>query len=184
VPSPPAAASDRLATHLTETAALIDARIEQLADAVVRDRPGWARSLGNPPEDPERYAAWRRQIKIIAAYRDQQRITVNDPRHILGPYPDPDHSAFVAHRHANQAVQTARALAETEEARASTVETDSMRISDVTRDSMQSLRSLRTADRSRVPELRRSRQQANPTLLEPHHAPHRQASHRDLGPRN
>ena len=70
VPSPPEAASDRLATYLTEAAASIDARVEQLADAVVRDRPGWARSLGNSPEDPERYAVWRRQIKIIAAYRD------------------------------------------------------------------------------------------------------------------
>ena len=125
VPSPPEAASDRLATYQTEAAAVIDARIEQLGDAVVRDRPGWARSLGNPPEDPERHAAWRQQIEIIAAYRDQQRITIDDPRHILGPYLDPDHSAFVAHEHAAQAVQTARGLAETEQARASTVDTHS-----------------------------------------------------------
>jgi hypothetical protein len=182
VPSPPEAASDRLATYLTEAAALIDARVEQLADAVVRDRPGWARSLGKPPGDPERYAAWRRQIEIIGAYRDQQRITIDDPRHILGPYLDPDHSAFVAHRHAAQAVQTARGLIEIEQAQASTVGTDSRPIGDAPRNRRQPDRSLQTAERSRAPEWGQS-QQALATLLGPCHAPHQQGSHRDLAPR-
>ena len=84
LPSPPETPSDPLATYLTEAAALIGTRAEMLADAVVRDAPGWAMSLGVPPEDPERYALWRRQVEIIAAYRDQQRITLDDPRHILG----------------------------------------------------------------------------------------------------
>jgi hypothetical protein len=173
VPSPPKDASDRLAAYLNEGAALIDARVEQLADAVIRDRPGWARSLGNPPEDPERYAAWRRQIEIIAAYRDQQNVTINDPRHILGPYLDPDHSAFVAHGHATQAVQTARGLAETERARASSFDTDSGPISQVSRNRTQSDRALQTAERF-PSEMRRP--QSHPRLLEPHPAPSRQAS--------
>jgi len=183
VPSPPEAASDRLAAYLTEAAASIDARVEQLANAVVRDRPGWARSLGDPPEDPGRYAAWRRQVKIIAAYRDQQRITIDDPRHILGPYLDPDHSAFVAHGHATLAVQTARGLAEAKQARASNFGTDSGPISEVPRNRTQSDRALQTAERSQASEMRRPQQQAQPRLLEPHHAPHERAGHHDLGPR-
>ena len=183
VPSPPEAASDRLATYLIEAAAEIDARIEQLADAVVRDRPGWATPLGRPPQDPERNEIWRQQIEIIAAYRDQQRVAIDDPRQILGPYPDPEHSAFAAHRHAAQAMQTARALAETEQPNASSVDTHSARDSDAPYNSLQPNRSSRTSERLRASELRSSRQQADPTLLEPRHAPHQQASHSGLDPR-
>ena len=178
LPSPPETPSDPLATYLTEAAALIGTRADMLADAVVRDAPGWAMSLGVPPEDPERYALWRRQVEIIAAYRDQQRITLDDPRHILGPFPDPDHSAFVAHGHATQAVQTARALAGNERARASTVDTGSG--SDVPRNSARSRRSLQTATRPRASEAQPS-PRARPALSGPHQAP--QTGHRDLSPR-
>jgi hypothetical protein len=182
VPSPPKDAGDRLAAYLNEGAALIDARVEQLADAVIRHRPGWARSLGNPPEDHERYAAWRRQIKIIAAYRDQQRITTNDPRHVLGPYPDPDHPAFVTHRHASQAVRAAQSLAEIGPGHASTADTHPTPVSAVLRQRTKSAGSSASAKPPRVSELRRSQQQALPMPLELHHSPQRQTSHYDIGP--
>jgi len=181
-PSPPQA-GDRLATYLAEAAALIDARVEQLADLVIRDRPGWARLLGDPPGDPERYAAWRRQIEIVAAYRDQQRITIDDPRHVLGPYLDPDHSAFVARRHASHAVQTARGLAEPAQARASTVGTDFGPTSDVPLIRTQTSRSSQTAERSRASEMYLPRQQTRLAPLDRRPAQHQQTSYRDLGPR-
>lgn len=182
VPSPPEAASDPLATYLYEAAALIRARVEQLADAVIRDRPYWARWLGSSPKGPERYARWRRQIEIIAAYRDQQRITTADPRHILGPYPDPDHSAFVAHRLAAQAIQSARALVGNEQARASTFDTDSRPIGDAPRRQADS--SSQTTECSPGSEMRRYQQHIQRPPLEHHQDLHHRAGHLARGPQH
>jgi hypothetical protein len=39
----------------------------------------------------------RHHTGIIAAYRDQYQITTDDPRQILGPYPEPGHAGHATY---------------------------------------------------------------------------------------
>jgi conjugative relaxase-like TrwC/TraI family protein len=125
-PSPPAAATsgDQLASYLNESFALISTRVAQLAETVISAPPAWLTSLGTPPEEPEHRAAWQASVTIIAAYRDQHRITTDDPRHPLGPHPDPANSGYHAHQHATQAIRIARHLSNSEPEQSVTLHAD------------------------------------------------------------
>lgn len=77
------------ARYLNDAAALITARIRELADTAVRHRPPWMSLLGQPPANPEHAREWLRHVGVIAAYREQHKVTSDDPRQVLGPYAEP-----------------------------------------------------------------------------------------------
>ena len=83
-------AADGPMTHdmrqaLDERRELIETRAEAVLDTA-RDSGGvWTRLLGEPPRDPRKTAAWRRNARTIAAYRDRYGITEDTP---LGMAPE------------------------------------------------------------------------------------------------
>jgi hypothetical protein len=67
--------------------------------------------LGQPPADPEAERQWLSHVAVIAAYRDQQKVTSNDPRQVLGPYPESGRAGHRSYWHAAESVLAARRLA-------------------------------------------------------------------------
>jgi conjugative relaxase-like TrwC/TraI family protein len=114
--------STSLSAYLNDAAALITARISYLADAAVRHRPPWMNLLGVQPDDPVRAHEWLRHIGVIAAYRDQHKVTSDDPRQVLGAYAEPGHAGHAAYSHAAESVLAARRLAGLEPASAAVSE--------------------------------------------------------------
>ena len=104
-------ASVPLRAYLDDAAALITARVNDLADTAVRQRPPWMSLLGLQPADPGHAREWFRHVAVVVAYRDQQTITTDDPRQVLGPYTERDHAGHEAYWHAAEAVLAARCLA-------------------------------------------------------------------------
>jgi conjugative relaxase-like TrwC/TraI family protein len=100
-----------LARYLDDAANLITARVRALASNAERDQPAWATLLGQPPPDSTQREQWRHHVAIIAAYRDQYQITTDDPRQVLGPYPEPGHAGHTAYWHAVDSVVAARRVA-------------------------------------------------------------------------
>ena len=115
IPSPRQEPTDGEAATLTAylgvAAALITARVSDLADTVIRLRPPWTSGLGQQPADPDRACRWRRHVGVIAAYRDQFKIATDDPRQVLGPYAETGHAGHRAYWHAAESVLAARRLA-------------------------------------------------------------------------
>lgn len=100
-----------LAAYLDDAAALINARVIDLADTAIRFRQPWTSALGQQPADPGRAREWRRHVGVIAAYRDQHKITTEDPRQVLGPYTETRRAGHRAYWHAAESVLAARRLA-------------------------------------------------------------------------
>ena len=100
-----------LTAYLDDAAALITTRVTDLADTAIRFRPPWTSALGQQPADPGRAREWRRHVGVIAAYRDQHKITTDDPRQILGPYAETGRAGHRAYWHAAESVLAARRLA-------------------------------------------------------------------------
>jgi hypothetical protein len=67
-------------------------------------------SLGQSPADPERNRQWQAQVAIVAAYREQFKVTTDDPAHILGPHAEPGTPARKPYWHAAESVIAARRL--------------------------------------------------------------------------
>ncbi len=115
VPGPRQDRADALAAPLTaylgDAAALITARVTDLADTAIGFCQPWTSALGQQPADPGRAHQWRRHIGVIAAYRDQHKITSDDPRQILGPYAETGRAGHKAYWHAAESVLAARRLA-------------------------------------------------------------------------
>lgn len=64
---------------LDERRDLMEARASALvASAVARDS-AWLRELGKEPREPSAAASWRRQARIVAAYRDRYRAGGDGP---------------------------------------------------------------------------------------------------------
>lgn len=103
--------SASLVEYLNDAAALITARVSELADAAIRERPAWMSMLGQQPADLASEDEWLRHVAIIAAYRDQHQVTTDDPRQVLAPYPEPGHAGHAAYWHAAGSVLAARRLA-------------------------------------------------------------------------
>jgi conjugative relaxase-like TrwC/TraI family protein len=115
VPGPRQAPSDGqadpLSVYLSDAADLIATRIRTLADTAVRLRQPWTSALGQPPDHPALAREWLRHVAVVAAYRDQHKITSDDPCQVLGPYAEPGHAGHKAYWHAAESVLTARQLA-------------------------------------------------------------------------
>jgi hypothetical protein len=103
--------SEGLNTYLDDMAEVIASRIQALAENGLRLRPPWISALGQPPADPARRSEWRRHVAVAAAYRDQNKITSDDPGQPLGPFAEPGHANHVAYQHAVRAILAARNLA-------------------------------------------------------------------------
>lgn len=63
---------------LDERAQLIEARAVALVEAALASKASWIASLGCVPVDPGRMGAWRRQARIVAAYRDRYGVFDDD----------------------------------------------------------------------------------------------------------
>jgi len=100
-----------LGQWLTEAGNLITARVDELAATAVRHRPPWMLPLGPPPADPEAERQWLGHVGVIAAYRDQHKVSSDDPRQVLGPYPESGRAGHQAYWHAAESVLAARRLA-------------------------------------------------------------------------
>jgi conjugative relaxase-like TrwC/TraI family protein len=100
-----------LTTYIGDAAALISARIDTLADTAVRQRQPWTTALGSQPDDPAQAREWRRHVAVIAAYRDQYKVTTDDPRQVLGPCTELGHAGHKPYWHAAESVIAARQLA-------------------------------------------------------------------------
>ena len=100
-----------LTGYLSDAAALITTRIQTLADTAVRLRQPWTSALGQQPDDPACGREWLRHVAVVAAYRDQHKVTADDPRQVLGPYAEPGHAGHRAYWHAAESVLAARQLA-------------------------------------------------------------------------
>src|SRR5699024_12373256 len=72
---------------LSERRDLIEPRADAVLDTALTDHAPWTRALGTPPKEQRSAAGWRRDTRIIAAYRDRYQITETSP---LGPSPETD----------------------------------------------------------------------------------------------
>jgi hypothetical protein len=102
--------------YLNDAATLITTRVAELADAAIRHRPPWMLALGHPTDNLAHEHQWQGHVAIIAAYREQFKVTTSDPRRILGPYPEPGHPGSKAYWQAAESVLAARRLAGTDPA--------------------------------------------------------------------
>ncbi|MGI9824407.1 MobF family relaxase [Agromyces sp. Marseille-Q5079] len=66
-------------TALRERAELIEARAAALAERAIDSRAAWLRQLGAPPPFEATSSRWRRQVSVVAAYRDRYGITDGRP---------------------------------------------------------------------------------------------------------
>ena len=72
---------------LMERRELIQQRAEAVLDQAIAGRQEWVLALGGAPAETRAAAAWKRQARTVAAYRDRYGITTRAP---LGPAPDGD----------------------------------------------------------------------------------------------
>lgn len=70
---------------LDERRELIETRADAVLDTARDAAEPWTRTLGEPPRDPRKAAAWRRHARTVAAYRDRYGLTEDMP---LGPAPE------------------------------------------------------------------------------------------------
>ncbi|WP_424534238.1 MobF family relaxase [Sphaerisporangium viridialbum] len=101
----------QLVRYMSEAEKLISARVRHLADITTSTRPAWSTLLGTVPDQPHERSEWTRHVGIIAAYRDQQKVTTGDPQQILGPYPEPGRPQHTAYWHAVNSIVLARRIA-------------------------------------------------------------------------
>lgn len=90
--------------YLLDCDAEIRNRVAHLAADAAAHRPAWTTAFGDAPDDAEQRARWARNLGIVAAYRDQHRVTDDDPRHPLGPYVEAGHAGHRAYWHAAHAL--------------------------------------------------------------------------------
>lgn len=70
---------------LDERRDLIGASADAVLDTAINDGKAWVKALGPIPKDARSAAAWRQQVRAVAAYRDRYRITTNTA---FGPTPE------------------------------------------------------------------------------------------------
>lgn len=86
-------------------------RVETLFEQATEKEQAWFSALGAEPLDAESAAKWRRSVAVVAAYREQFAVREDDPHQVLGPHPDEDAVAELAHRYAVQSLSEARQVA-------------------------------------------------------------------------
>lgn len=70
---------------LDERRQLIEHRTTTVLDSALTDQEPWAAALGPEPEGEKEAKAWRRNARVVAAYRDRYQVTSSRP---LGPEPE------------------------------------------------------------------------------------------------
>jgi conjugative relaxase-like TrwC/TraI family protein len=113
------AIDEDMPSYLREQEHGIGNRIERLVERAITEQPAWLRVLGSDPEEPDAAVLWRRNVAIVAAYREQFAVNADDPKQVLGPHPDADSVAELAHRYAVRSVAEARRLVSNQLHRAS-----------------------------------------------------------------
>ncbi len=64
---------------LTERRDLIEARADAVLDRALTERELWTTALGAPPRSQRAEVTWRRQAKVVVAYRDRYGVTATAP---------------------------------------------------------------------------------------------------------
>ncbi|WP_405018078.1 relaxase domain-containing protein [Kitasatospora sp. NBC_00070] len=104
-------ANPRHHDYLTESTALIASRLSALADRTAEHRPEWSRTLGEAPIDPTLRAQWQKQLAVVAAYRDQFKVTDDTAAQPAGPYIEEGRTGHHAYWQAAEAAIAARRIA-------------------------------------------------------------------------
>ncbi|MFF1785619.1 MobF family relaxase [Kitasatospora sp. NPDC058243] len=97
--------------YLTDSAVLIANRVSVLADRTVENRPEWSRTLGEAPTDPTQRAQWQQQLALVAAYRDQYKVTDDNAAQPAGPHIEEGRTGHDAYWQATAAAIAARRIA-------------------------------------------------------------------------
>ncbi|OUZ06326.1 hypothetical protein BHE97_19205 [Aeromicrobium sp. PE09-221] len=92
---------------LDERHELIEQRADAVLDTALTDREPWTTRLGEKPTGKGEAKQWRRNARIIAAYRDRYQITATSP---LGPDPETTVQT-IDHARAKAALQRAQTFA-------------------------------------------------------------------------
>ncbi|MEY9938601.1 MobF family relaxase [Streptacidiphilus sp. MAP5-3] len=96
--------------YLTDSAALIANRFTVLAERAVENRPEWSQTLGEAPQDPTQRAHWQQQLAVVAAYRDQYKVTDDNAAQPAGPYIEEGRTGHHAYWQATAAAIAARRI--------------------------------------------------------------------------
>ncbi|WP_189273744.1 AAA family ATPase, partial [Kitasatospora griseola] len=108
--------------YLTDSSALIANRLSVLADRTVENRPEWSRTLGEAPQDPTQHARWKQHLAVVAAYRDQYKVTDDNAAQPAGPYIEEGRTGHDAYWQATAAAVAARRAAAVPTSTATTTE--------------------------------------------------------------
>ncbi|MFI5497107.1 hypothetical protein [Actinoplanes sp. NPDC051859] len=109
LPANPTAVPADYARHLDTTETLVQQRQLDLTTTAFAERPAWLAGLGTAPvTDAKQYTAWRQHVAVVAAFRDQHQITIDDPARPLGAYIPAEHAGHRAYLTAANAVLAAR----------------------------------------------------------------------------
>ena len=106
IPSADGPMADDMRHALDERRQLIEHRSTTVLDSALTDQEPWTASLGPEPEVEKEAKAWRRNARVVAAYRDRYQITSSRP---LGPEPEIA-AQKIDHARADAALFRARAI--------------------------------------------------------------------------
>ncbi len=79
-------------------------RVAELTERAVSERPGWVEEDRSTPRTAQQDAEWRSHLAAVAAYREQYKVTTQDPIRPLGPVVATDESDHLVHRQAEISV--------------------------------------------------------------------------------
>ncbi len=99
-----------LRASLTEQTAQLRVRVLELATRAAAERPAWIEDDRTTPRGVEQDAEWRRHLATVAAYREQYKVTAQDPIQPLGPVVAANESDHLVHRQAEISVGRMLAL--------------------------------------------------------------------------
>ena len=91
---------------LDERHRLIEQRATAVLDTALTDQEPWTTRFGAVPEGENEAQAWRREARVVAAYRDRYQITGSRP---LGPEPETT-AQKIDHARADTALERAQAI--------------------------------------------------------------------------
>ncbi|WP_206037908.1 AAA family ATPase [Rhodococcus sp. HNM0569] len=97
---------------LDERRQLIEHRTTNVLDSALTDQEPWTAALGPEPEVEKVAKAWRRNARVVAAYRDRYQITSSRP---LGPAPE-SAAQRIDHARADAALIRARTITKAQQA--------------------------------------------------------------------
>jgi conjugative relaxase-like TrwC/TraI family protein len=93
-----------LRAALVEQTGQLRERVAQLVERAIGERPNWIEDNRTTPRTPAEDAEWRTHVATVAAYREQYKITAQDPICPLGPVVATNESDHLVHRQAEISV--------------------------------------------------------------------------------